>query len=117
MNLNRRYLGAAASVFGAFTLWVGSDTFIKLSGETLELAQQIAINLFFAMLVVLVASLRGQGLRELKTKRPLFHLGRGLTGGVGAFSVYYAVTHMPLANFYTIEFTLPFMIALQARFF
>lgn len=115
--LNRRYLAAASCAFGAFTFWVGSDTLIKLSGGTLSITQQIVINLSIALLIFLAVSFRGRGLRELKTRKPLFHFIRGLACFATAFAGYYGIIHLPLANFYAIAFTLPFLVALMSSVF
>jgi drug/metabolite transporter (DMT)-like permease len=117
MNLNRRYLLAAFYALGAFTLWSCSDTLIKLSGGLLSTPQQVLVNRIFVIVILLAASFRGEGLRELKTKKPLFHLVRGLVVCVNMFTCFYAVTHLPLANFYTLAFTTPFMIALASAVF
>jgi len=108
---------AALWALGAFTCWVFADSFNKLSGDTLSLFQRGLVNQGVATLVFLAAAFHGRGIRELETKKPLFHLLRGGINVLNVFTLYYAVTILPLANFYAIAFTSPFMIALISFFF
>jgi len=116
MRLFKPIPAAALLALGAFTCWVGCDIFMKFSREGLTLDQQVLFNRTTAILIYLVASLQGRGLRELKTKKHVFHIARGVINCINLATVYYAVSYLPLANYYTLAFTVPLMIALLSVF-
>ncbi len=110
--IQKNYMCAALYMLGAYTLWVGNDVFSKLSGETLSVPQRAFINQFVATLILVFLFSRKQGWQAFKTRKPWFHVGRGILCCINLMAIYCAVTYMTLANFYTIAFTLPFLIAI-----
>jgi drug/metabolite transporter (DMT)-like permease len=90
---------------------VVSDTFVKLAGETLSILEMLAINFFVSSLfTILLASLHG-GAKQLCTKRPVFHIWRSILIMGATFGSFVGIIHLSLADFYTIAFTSPLILA------
>lgn len=117
MDVLKRLPVASLLSIGAFTSYVASDTIVKFIGKGLPVEQIILFNKLVFLFVCLLAAWRGEGLRSFRTRKAGFHLGRGLLVIVNMLTVYYGLMHLPLANYYTINFTVPFMVALLSVLF
>lgn len=103
-----RAMALAATGFGLFAVM---DVQIKWLARTIEVPQLLTTNATFALISVLVITVMTGKLRSLiRTRRPLVHLARGLTGVGSAFCGFYAIGLLPLATFYTLIFTAPLFI-------
>ncbi len=111
MTISKRFPVAALLAIGAFTSWVCADTLVKLCSDALSVDQIITLNKFVFLLMCAAFALRRKGFKELRTKKPGFHVLRGVVCCVNMAAVFFALKHLSLANFYTIAFTTPFMIA------
>lgn len=98
----------SAFAFSVMTLLV------KLAGQRLP-SQEIVAARAAVTLVLSYAALRSGSIPLLGSRRPLLWL-RGAFGFAGLSSVYYAVTHMPLAEATVIQYMHPAITAVLATF-
>ena len=70
--------------------------FVKLAGTRLPTQEVVVARALLTLLFTLMALWRA-GVAPLGSKRPLLWL-RGVTGSFALMCVYYAVTHLPLAE-------------------
>ncbi|HKP59997.1 MAG TPA: DMT family transporter [Polyangiales bacterium] len=96
----------AAFAFSVMTLLV------KLAGQRLP-AQEIVAARALLTLVFSYVALRRAGIATLGSGRPLLWL-RGVFGFLALSSVYYAVTHLPLAEATVLQYLHPPLTALLA---
>jgi len=89
---------------------------IKYLGQELDSFQIGFLRAFFGLLAVLPFVFR-RGLGSLQTRVFKMHLGRSLIGITGMLCMFYAITHMPLADAVALTFTRPlFLIVLAVLF-
>ncbi|WP_373087156.1 DMT family transporter [Sneathiella sp.] len=86
---------------------------IKFLGAGMDSFQIAFLRTFFGFLVILPLALR-HGIRPLKTKVIKLHLARALVGVTGMLSIFYAITHLPLADAVALTFTRPLFLILLA---
>jgi drug/metabolite transporter (DMT)-like permease len=102
-------------------LWMSgallSFTAMAISGRVLSVELTTFQILFFRSLVGLVvigAVVHRAGGTVLRTKTPLTHLVRNLAHFGGQYGWFYGIAHIPLAQVFAIEFTMPIWTALLA---
>ena len=100
-------IGLGACAFALFTVM---DALIKWLSADYPIHQLVFSNSLFALLPVLLVSLRRGGLARLRTRRLPLHVLRGLLGAAGSLLAFYAYSQLPLADAYAIIFTTPLMI-------
>ena len=106
--------GIALVVLG-YALASMGDTAIKWLGEGIPLTEIIFFAALFALLPVAVAAAVSGGRAVLVTRRLPLHGLRAVLTLAGCYCGYYAIGHMPLADFYAAVFTAPlFITALSA---
>lgn len=114
----RRRTAAGAGitlVVSGYALFSASDTAVKWVSGTVPLAEIMVLTALFALAPVLTVALVTGGRAALATRRPGVHALRGLLSVSGTYGGYYALGHMPLADFYAGVFTAPlFITALSA---
>ncbi|MHA1568595.1 MAG: DMT family transporter, partial [Alphaproteobacteria bacterium] len=89
---------------------------VKEAGREMPTMMVVFFRSFFGMCLMLPFLAR-RGVRSLRTRRPLAHIGRIATGSLALFGGFYALTHLPLATAVAISFTKPlFMIFLAVLF-
>jgi drug/metabolite transporter (DMT)-like permease len=86
--------------------------FVKLAGARLPTQEIVLARALLTLLFTLVA-LRRAGVAPLGSKRPLLWL-RGVTGSLALLCVYYAVTHLPLAEATVLQYLYPPLTAALA---
>lgn len=64
--------------------------------------------------VVLIAFLTGKGLGAFNTRKPGLHAWRNAAHFAGQFTWFWAITQIPLAEVFALEFTTPLWVALLA---
>ncbi len=110
----------------AAILWMGGVliSFIVMAISAREAGQQLpAIQLLFyrslvaILLVVGFAAVTARGLAKLKTRRLGAHCVRNVFQFVGQFGWFYAISVIPLAQVFAIEFTAPLWVGLMAPLF
>ena len=105
------YLRGIILSFSGYTVWVGSDVLTKLAGNSLPIFEILSINLFVGSLfTVLLAYLKG-GLRQLTTQRFGFYFILSVLTMGTAYGSIAGVIYLPLADFYTIVFMSPLLLA------
>jgi len=104
--LGARYMALSALAFSVMTL------FVKLVGQRLPSQEIVAVRAALTLGMTYVA-LRRAGVPILGTRQPLLWL-RGAFGFISLSSIYYAVTHMPLAEATVIQYLHPPLTALLA---
>lgn len=113
-----RFRALSGNVRGA--IWMMASTFAfsamqalgKYLGDDIHSFELTFFRALFATAVVLPFVLR-LGAAGFRTRRHPLHLVRSLFGATASFCVFYAVTHIPLADATAISFTRPlFMIVL-----
>ena len=104
-------IGLGALAFALFTVM---DTLIKWLSDGYPVHQLVFTNALFALVPVLVVSLRRGGLARLRTRRLPLHVLRGLFGLGGGFLAFHAYSRLPLADAYSIIFATPLLITALA---
>jgi drug/metabolite transporter (DMT)-like permease len=100
-------IGLGALAFALFTVM---DSLIKWLSADYPVHQLVFSNSLFALVPVLVVSLRRGGVARLRTRRLPLHVLRGLLGALGGLCGFYAYSQLPLADAYAIVFTTPLLI-------
>lgn len=67
-----------------------------------------------SLVIVLALVMVGPGLRQMRTTRPILHTWRAVAHFIAQFSWLTALTMIPLAQLFAIEFTAPIWVALLA---
>ena len=101
------WLAASGLIFAVFT------AIIRYVSSDLHPAETAFIRYFFGFLFILPIFL-GARRRELRTKRPLMHLFRGLVHGCGVMLWFYAIAEITLAEVTALGFTSPVWATLGA---
>jgi drug/metabolite transporter (DMT)-like permease len=110
-------LGIALQLGATFSFTV-MGALVRFIGERVPLGEQIFARSFFA-LIPLVAMIvwRGELASAVRTKNPLGHLRRGITGVVAMVCTFAALARLPLVDVTAIGFATPlFSVALAAIF-
>ena len=61
---------------------------------------------------LLLAACATFNLGQLKTRRPAWHAGRSIVSSTMVLGIYYGLKHVPLAEFVSLTFSVPFFVAL-----
>lgn len=103
LDLRRGILLMCAAVI-TFTL---SSTMVKGLGAGFPVSQIVFFRCFLAFLPIFYVMYRGGGWQVLRTQRPGAHLFRVAVGGVALFVGFYALTLMPLADYFAFTYAAP----------
>ncbi len=107
--------GALWMLLGGF-LFSCMSLGIKYLGQELDSFQIGFLRAFFGLLAVMPFVLK-RGIGNLRTRVFKLHLIRSIVGITGMLSIFYAITHMPLADAVALTFTRPlFLIVLAVLF-
>ncbi len=110
LDLRRGILLMCAAVV-TFTL---SSTMVKGLGEGFPISQIVFFRCFLAFLPIFYVLYRAGGWHVLRTKRPGAHFFRVAVGGVALFVGFYALTLLPLADFFAFTYAAPLFATLLA---
>lgn len=106
--------GIAFAILG-YLAASGCDSAIKWASGTYPVAEELAVAALFSLAPMAVAVVASGGLAALVTAKLKLHLLRGSLSLLSSLCGYYALGHMPLADFYAVVFTAPlFITALSA---
>jgi drug/metabolite transporter (DMT)-like permease len=92
---------------GAVVLFTVSSTMVKGLGEGYPVSQMVFFRCLLAFLPLYIAIRRAGGWRVLRTHRPGAHLFRVVVGGFALFIGFYALTLMPLADYFAFTYAAP----------
>jgi drug/metabolite transporter (DMT)-like permease len=101
----------------AIALLSTMDAMVKYVSAGYPVVQVVFFRSLFAFIPIAIVVLRNGHWSDLKTRKPLGHLGRSLFGLVSLGSFFYCLKHMPLADLVAISFAAPmFVTALSIPF-
>lgn len=107
--------GAIMVSLGAVIL-VTMTTLVKSLGDHLHSFEILFVRCLIGLLLVIPLLFRARA-ASIKTNRPFMHFLRASTGVTGMFCMFWAITHMPLADATALGFSRPlFMIVLAFVF-
>lgn len=89
---------------------------VKYLGQEMDSFQIGFLRALFGLIAILPFALR-RGIAPLRTKVFSMHLGRSCVGITGMLCIFYAITHMPLADAVALTFTRPLFLILLAVLF
>jgi drug/metabolite transporter (DMT)-like permease len=92
---------------GAVLFFTVSSTMVKGLGEGYPVSQIVFFRCLLAFLPLYIAIHRTGGWQTLRTKRPGAHLFRVVVGGFALFIGFYALTLMPLADYFAFTYAAP----------
>ena len=98
-------------------IFTGTNSLIKHMGSTLDSFQMVFFRGLFGTLFLIPIVWRAGGWEVLRTERMNFHLARGLTGSLALMTIFYALTHMPLADVTGISFSRSLWVIVLAVLF
>ena len=98
-------------------IFTATNALIKQMGSTLDSFQMVFFRGLFGTLFLWPIVWRAGGWDVLRTKRMNFHLARGLTGSLSLMTIFYALTHMPLADVTGISFSRSLWVIVLAVLF
>jgi drug/metabolite transporter (DMT)-like permease len=92
---------------GAVLLFTISSTMVKGLGDGYPVSQIVFFRCLVAFLPLYIAIRRAGGWQVLRTRRPGAHIFRVVVGGVALFVGFYALTLMPLADYFAFTYAAP----------
>ena len=92
---------------GAVILFTISSTMVKGLGQGYPVSQIVFFRCLLAFLPLYFAIRRSGGWHVLRTKRPGAHAFRVIVGGFALFIGFYALTLMPLADYFAFTYAAP----------
>jgi len=98
-------------------IFTGTNSLIKHVGNTMDSFQMVFFRGLFGTLFLLPIVWRAGGWDVLRSNRMNFHLARGLTGTLALMTIFYALTHMPLADVTGISFSRSLWVIVLAVLF
>lgn len=94
-----------------------SDALGKWLTATYPITQICFIRSAIGMLILLTMMSFSSRLSNLKTKRPLWHISRSILSALVVFAMFYGLKNIPLAEFVSLCFGIPFFIAIVSPWF
>jgi drug/metabolite transporter (DMT)-like permease len=98
-------------------IFTATNALIKHIGTTLDSFQMVFFRGLFGTLFLAPIVWRAGGWDVLRSERMNFHLARGLTGSLALMTIFYALTHMPLADVTGISFSRSLWVIVLAVLF
>jgi len=106
----RRRARAIAAIIGATATFAIAATLVKLVAPSIP-TMQIVLARCAISLAALTPLLAGEGgVRALRTRQPLWHVVRTLSGFGGMTTAFYGYAHLPLAEVTALGFTMPMFL-------
>jgi drug/metabolite transporter (DMT)-like permease len=94
-------------ICAATVMFTISSTMVKGLGQGYPVSQIVFFRCFLAFLPIFFVMHRAGGWHVLRTKRPGAHIFRVAVGGVALFVGFYALTLMPLADYFAFTYAAP----------
>ena len=108
---HRPYL-AAIYMLTATVFFCLSDIMGKWLVETYPLIQMTWLRSVVGIIALFIVIAATSNLHKLKTRRPLWHGLRSLASALMVLLIFYGLKHIPLAEFVSLSFSIPFFVAL-----
>jgi drug/metabolite transporter (DMT)-like permease len=115
-HLHRPILGIVLKLCSV-VLFAGMTLCVKFLGQDIPIGQTIFVRGVLTAAVMALIAWRTEGLHLLKTRNLRGHALRSLSGTVSMFSLFAAVTMIPLADVTAISFTSPMFVTVLAMLF
>ena len=103
---------APAYMLMATVFFCLSDVMGKWLTQTYPVVQVTWLRYVVGMIVLFTIIAASSNLDKLKTRRPLWHGMRSLASACMVFFIFYGLKHIPLAEFVSLTFSIPFFVAL-----
>jgi drug/metabolite transporter (DMT)-like permease len=98
-------------------IFTGTNALIKHVGTSMDSFQMVFFRGLFGTLFLLPIVWRSGGWEAIRSDRMNFHMARGLTGSLALMTIFYALTHMPLADVTGISFSRSLWVIVLAVLF
>ena len=98
-------------------IFTATNSLIKHVGTTMDSFQMVFFRGLFGTLFLLPIVWRSGGWESIRSDRMSFHMARGLTGSLALMTIFYALTHMPLADVTGISFSRSLWVIVLAVLF
>ena len=112
MERQRHSYLAAAYMLLATVFFCLSDVLGKWLTETYPVVQVAWVRYVVGITALFIIIAATTNLDKLKTRRPLWHGIRSLASACMVFFIFYGLKHIPLAEFVSLTFSIPFFVAL-----
>lgn len=113
-SIARAALWMAGALFSFSTMAVSG----REAGRVIDTAELLVWRSLIGFIVVgAIIAVSAAGFAQVRTARPGMHLVRNIGHFIGQYGWYYAVTLIPLAQLFALEFTSPIWVALVAPLF
>lgn len=122
-RLSAHFGSLPGNVRGAFwilvsaVIFTATNSLIKYVGTTMDSFQMVFFRGLFGTLFLLPIVWRSGGWEAIRSDRMNFHMARGLTGSLALMTIFYALTHMPLADVTGISFSRSLWVIVLAVLF
>ena len=103
---------SAVFIFLATVFFCLSDALGKWLIASYPLFQVTWLRNLGSLCVLALAVVVTSGPGDLKTRRPIWHVGRSLISAVMMLGIYHGLKHIPLAEFVSLTFSIPLFVAL-----
>lgn len=107
-----RVLGGAFLALIGNLIFSSSDAIVKLLTARYTVFEIIVFQASFALIPILVMTMRTGGLTRLRVNRPKLVVFRGLLGGIGTIFGFLSFSQLPLAETYSIAFCAPLLVTI-----
>ena len=97
--------GAAWMILGGYAYTV-TGALARIVTSEYPMFEIVFLRCVIAVLIMAPLILR-MGIRKLKTVQPGMHLLRATIGYCGILAWFYGVSHIPLSDYYALQFTMP----------
>lgn len=108
----RRRARAIAAIIGAAATFAIAATLVKLIAPAIPTAQIVFFRCIVAVTALWPLLAREGGVRALRTRQPLWHLLRTLSGFGGMMTAFYGYATLPLAEVTALGFTMPLFLTI-----
>ncbi len=103
---------AAVFMLLATVFFCLADVLGKWLTATYPVVQVTWMRSAVGICVLLFAAAATSNLGQLKTRRPAWHAGRSIVSSTMVLGIFYGLKHIPLAEFVSLTFSVPFFVAL-----
>jgi drug/metabolite transporter (DMT)-like permease len=117
MTPEQSNLKAALWMAGSITCFLVMSVAGRAASKDIDIFQLLELRTVIGLVMLYPLIRHAGGFAAMRTGRPLHHLARNVVHYGGQFSWFYALSLIPLAQLISIEFTMPFWVAILAVVF